>query len=108
MPEGVLAEISHICARHNIELGFVPELFGLTAAPEPEALTKAQAAFEASLVVEPPLTLPAYFKASRACAERRCATSFCIMVLMFSRITRMAASRAPNSSALPCGISPSN
>jgi len=65
MPEGVLTEIRHICARHDIELGFVPELFGLTMLPEPEALTKAQAAFEASLVVEPPLTLPAYFKVKR-------------------------------------------
>jgi lipopolysaccharide/colanic/teichoic acid biosynthesis glycosyltransferase len=33
--------------------------------PEPEALTKAQAAFEASLVVEPPVALPAYFKVKR-------------------------------------------
>jgi lipopolysaccharide/colanic/teichoic acid biosynthesis glycosyltransferase len=65
MPEGVLAEIRHICARHDIELGFVPELFGLTMSPEPEALTKTQAAFEASLVVEPPVALPAYFKVKR-------------------------------------------
>ena len=65
MPEGVLAEIRHVCARHDIELGFVPELFGLTMSPEPEALTREQAAFEASLEVEPPLTLPAYFKAKR-------------------------------------------
>ena len=65
MPEGVLAEIRHICARHDIELGFVPELFGLTMSPEPEALTREQAAFEASLEVEPPLTLPAYFKVKR-------------------------------------------
>jgi lipopolysaccharide/colanic/teichoic acid biosynthesis glycosyltransferase len=65
MPERVLTEIRHICTRHNIELGFVPELFGLTKMPEPEALTNAQGEFETSLVAEPPLTLPSYFKAKR-------------------------------------------
>ena len=65
MPAEVLANIQDICARHNVELGFVPELFGLTLSPEPEALTKAQAEFEASLAVDPPLTLPAYFVVKR-------------------------------------------
>jgi lipopolysaccharide/colanic/teichoic acid biosynthesis glycosyltransferase len=65
MPEMVLAEIRRVCASHNIELGFVTELFGLTTTPEPEALTKAQAEFEASLVVEPPFELSPYFKVKR-------------------------------------------
>jgi lipopolysaccharide/colanic/teichoic acid biosynthesis glycosyltransferase len=65
LPEGVFEEIRRVCAHHNIELGFVPEMFGLTTMPEPEALTKMQAEFEASLVAEPPLELPAYFKLKR-------------------------------------------
>jgi lipopolysaccharide/colanic/teichoic acid biosynthesis glycosyltransferase len=65
MPDEVLEEVRHICARHNIELGFVTELFGLTPAPEPEAHSTTEAAFEASLVTEPPLALPAYFEVKR-------------------------------------------
>jgi lipopolysaccharide/colanic/teichoic acid biosynthesis glycosyltransferase len=64
-PDGVLYKIRHVCARHNIELGFVPELFGLTRLHEPELLTTAQAQREASFVPEPPLALPIYFKAKR-------------------------------------------
>ena len=65
MPAEVLADLQQICARHDIELGFVPELFGVTLSPEPETLTPEQADFEASLVVDPPLTLPAYFVVKR-------------------------------------------
>ena len=65
LPEVVLEEVRCVCARHNIELGFVPEMFGLTATPEPEALSKVQAEFEESLVAEPPLELPAHFKLKR-------------------------------------------
>jgi lipopolysaccharide/colanic/teichoic acid biosynthesis glycosyltransferase len=65
LPERVLEEIRRVCAHNNIELGSVPEMFGLTAIQEPEALTKEQAEFEASLVVEPPLEFPAYFKLKR-------------------------------------------
>jgi lipopolysaccharide/colanic/teichoic acid biosynthesis glycosyltransferase len=65
LPEPVLEEIRHICARHDIELGFVPDLFGLTLSPEPESKSNAAAEFEASLTLEPALTLPSYFKAKR-------------------------------------------
>jgi hypothetical protein len=65
LPEPVLEEIRHICARHDIELGFVPDLFGLTLSPEPESKSNAAVEFEASLTLEPALTLPAYFKAKR-------------------------------------------
>ena len=46
--------------------------------------------------------------ASRACAERRCATSRSIIALMLSRITPMAVSSAPSSSPLPFGIATSS
>jgi Bacterial sugar transferase len=65
MPDQVLEEIRHICARHNIELGFVPELFGLTNAPAAEARSAAELEFDASLVADPPLELPAYFAVKR-------------------------------------------
>jgi len=41
--------------------------------------------------------------ASRACALRRCSTSRSIIILMLPRITPIAASNAPSSSALPRG-----
>ena len=46
--------------------------------------------------------------ASRACAERRCATSRSIMALMLSRIIPIEASSAPSSSALPLGTATSS
>jgi FlaA1/EpsC-like NDP-sugar epimerase len=55
MPEQVLAEIRHVCAKHRIELGFIPEMFGLTTSPKLETRVTPQLAFEASLVTEPPL-----------------------------------------------------
>jgi lipopolysaccharide/colanic/teichoic acid biosynthesis glycosyltransferase len=65
LPEGVIEEIRRVCGHHNIDLGFVPEMFGLTTMPEPEALTKMQTDFEASVVAEPPVEVPAYFKLKR-------------------------------------------
>jgi lipopolysaccharide/colanic/teichoic acid biosynthesis glycosyltransferase len=62
MPEAVLQEIRRICETNNMELSFVHEVFGLTTSPEEPA---ADIEFEASLVAEPSLTLPAYFKFKR-------------------------------------------
>jgi hypothetical protein len=98
MPDGVLAEIRHICARHNIELGFVPELFGLATSPEPEALTREQAAFEASLVVEPSLTPPPTSRSSATStsAPPSCSSPYWDRLRLCRRTRRL---RCPRGSA---------
>jgi lipopolysaccharide/colanic/teichoic acid biosynthesis glycosyltransferase len=65
MSQEVLNDIRHVCAKHNIELEFVPEVFGLSKSPEPETWSKAQTEFDTSLALPPPFEVPAYFTVKR-------------------------------------------
>jgi lipopolysaccharide/colanic/teichoic acid biosynthesis glycosyltransferase len=63
MPDHVLEAIRRICEQRNIELTFLSEVFGLTTSTETPSAADIE--FQASLLPEPALTLPAHFERKR-------------------------------------------
>ncbi len=64
LPDQILEGIRRICRERDVELGFVPELFGLMA-PEEEESAAAGVQIEAPPGQEPTLSLPFYFEVKR-------------------------------------------
>jgi lipopolysaccharide/colanic/teichoic acid biosynthesis glycosyltransferase len=64
LPAQVLDELRGVCVRHNVDLSFVPELFGLMAAEEEES-SAVDARIERHSTLEPAPSLPLYFEIKR-------------------------------------------
>ncbi len=64
LPEEELREIRRVCAQHNIDLEFVPRLFGLSPARSPEA-APSRVRRAAAQVSAPSVVLPSYFRFKR-------------------------------------------
>jgi lipopolysaccharide/colanic/teichoic acid biosynthesis glycosyltransferase len=60
-----LREIQRVCAQKNIDLEFVPRLFGLGPTKAPEQLTAASVQAPANPEPAPPFALPYYFRLKR-------------------------------------------
>jgi lipopolysaccharide/colanic/teichoic acid biosynthesis glycosyltransferase len=65
LPDQVLEDIQRVCRGRNIDLGFVPELFGLTTSAEEQELSATGIQVEPPSGCEPALSLPFYFEVKR-------------------------------------------
>jgi hypothetical protein len=61
MPDQVLDRIRRVCEAHSVDLGFVPQLFGLTAGAETDEEPETQIRSQ----LEPRVPVPAYFAVKR-------------------------------------------
>jgi lipopolysaccharide/colanic/teichoic acid biosynthesis glycosyltransferase len=61
MSDQVLDRIRRVCEAHNVDLGFVPQLFGLTAGAETDEEPETQIRSQ----LEPRVAVPAYFAVKR-------------------------------------------
>src|SRR5947209_4787075 len=66
LSEQELEEIKRICAQQDIDLSFVPLLFGLDATKSSVELAMPEAPIEAGAAHAPPFVLPSYFRFKRA------------------------------------------
>ena len=65
LPDEDLREIQRVCAQQNIDLEFVPRLFGLSPTNALEQLARAGIQFPATAASASPFTLPYYFRLKR-------------------------------------------